>query len=148
MASRFGMDAHTCEAASQAWAGFCLAELDPLPRDCKYPTDYAGIRLLSAGEETDMLSVSLPSETDPQLCELSLSSNEEPEATNSNDEPVDVRAAEVLECGFPWTAELVRACSEDDLYETEEFRPASSKLAVTAKVGKVVCKPVTKALQS
>ena len=44
-------------------------------------------------------------------------------------------AAELFECGFPWTAELVRACSEGDFYETEEFRPASCKLAVTAKVG-------------
>ena len=41
LASRFGMDAHTCEAAAQVWAGFGLAELDPLPRDCKYPTGYA-----------------------------------------------------------------------------------------------------------
>ncbi|OLP98130.1 hypothetical protein AK812_SmicGene19462 [Symbiodinium microadriaticum] len=71
LASRFGVDAHTCEAASQAMLAF----------------------VWSAGEETDMLSVSSPSETDPQLCELSLSSDEEPEATNSNDEPVDVPSA-------------------------------------------------------
>ena len=35
LTSRFGMDAHTCEAAAQAWAGFGgfgLAELDPLPQ--------------------------------------------------------------------------------------------------------------------
>lgn len=78
LASRFGMDAHTCEAAAQVWAGFGLAELDPLPRDCKYPTDYARFRLLPAGEETDVLYVSSQSGTDPQLCELSLSSDEEP----------------------------------------------------------------------
>ena len=78
LASRFGMDAHTCEAAAQVWAGFGLAELDPLPRDCKYPTDYARFRLLPASEETDVLSVSSQSGTDPQLCELSLSSDEEP----------------------------------------------------------------------
>ena len=40
-----------------------------------------------------MLSVSSQSETDPQLCELSLSSDEEPEAKNSKDVPVDVPSA-------------------------------------------------------
>ena len=90
LASRFCMDAHACEAAAQAWAGFGLAELDPLPRDCKYFTEYARIRLLPVGQETDVLSASSASETDPQLCELSLFSDGEPEAKNSNGEPVDV----------------------------------------------------------
>ena len=44
LAARFGMDAHTCEAAAQSWASIGLAELDPLPRHCKGPTDYTRIR--------------------------------------------------------------------------------------------------------
>ena len=58
LAARFGMDAHTCEAAAQSWASLGLAKLDPLPRHCKGPTDHARIRLLPAGDETDVLSVS------------------------------------------------------------------------------------------
>ncbi|CAE7380790.1 unnamed protein product, partial [Symbiodinium sp. KB8] len=49
-----------------------------LPRHCKGPTDYTRIRLLPAGDETDMLSVS---------------SDEEPQTKESNNECMDVPSA-------------------------------------------------------
>ena len=92
LASRFGMDAHTCEAAAQVWAGFGLAELDPLPQNCKYPTGYARFRLLPAGEETDVLSVSSQSGTDPQL--------------SSDEEPYQHRSREAIFASLRWRSSL------------------------------------------
>ena len=169
LASRFGTDAHMCEAAP------------PLPRNCKYPTDYARIRLLPASEEktcflllrrpklilscvssrcfgTRSLKPTTPKVslwtfrlplgwwTYPCLCHSMPRKciscrffdlwqiHRQDRAWGLSDGvcmSIPAWAAELFECGFPWTAELVRACSEGDFYETEEFRPASSKLAVT-----------------
>ena len=46
-------------------------------------------------------------------------------------------ASDLFQCGFPWTADLVRACSEGGFYDTMEIRPTSAKLALTAKTADV-----------
>ena len=74
LASRSGMDAHTCDAAAQAWAGFGLAELDPL-------LEIASIR------QTMLVFVCCQQVKKP-MCSLFLRGPK-----NSSDEPVYVPSA-------------------------------------------------------
>ena len=60
MAGQFGLAPQTCQAAAEAWCSVRAA--DPLPRDC-ISGQYVRVRLLPAGDDTDVLSVSSDDDT-------------------------------------------------------------------------------------